>query len=248
MAVHFDASTGHRASWGVANWFGATGLTIAWTFLMSAAPNGRRVCGQWESTNHWLIQMTDTNEIGFVVNRTGGGFYGPKTSGADLVSGVLYRVVCRVGDLDGTATRDIFINGSPAPITGWFNGTPGTMNDNAGGSTLRIGDPDGNAPEAGDYSEFAIWNSKLPDVACAAYGMGVKANDLALRPSFYSPMLYPADIDDVTRGRTGTLGIGATAPHPRMIQPRRRLTLNTVAAGGVFTPYYYQEHVARYAG
>jgi len=242
VAVAIATTAGHRLDWGAVNRSGLTALTFALTFKFNAAPSSRRICGQWTGAGTWLCQMIG-DELGFVVN--GPSPCGVQTDSVDFADGGLYRVVMKLYDLAGTPARKVFVNGTSVAVSIWIANNVGAIGPTGG--DLRIGDTDGNVPEAADYSEFAVWNSELPDADCAAYGKGLSPLLFSVKPTNYARLTNVSDIRDIRGGLTGTNSSGTSASHPRMIYPRRRsvVPFAAAAAAGDAVPVCWAQYRRR---
>lgn len=232
MAIALTTAGNDRVEFGdISAISGLTNFTVAITFKLNAAPNNRRICGQWGgAAGSFLIQAVDTDEIGLVVNESGAGtFYGPKTTATNLSSGSTYRVVFQVSGLGGTQGQGIWVNGSAASTTPWFNNTNAGLINASSAVFVGYEAASAAACEDADYSEFAIWGSKLPDADCIAYGNGFSP-DLLSRTGriLYAPFIRGTN--DKWGGATGTLTGGSVAVHPRVIYPRRKQVVVASAA------------------
>jgi hypothetical protein len=223
MAITLAGSGNDRVDFGdIAAIAGATAITVAVTLKPSAinAATNNRVIHQWASSTFgaFLIQVVDTDEIGFTV-RNGSLLYGPKTTALNLTAGNTYRIVARIGGLGGTKTQSIWVNGSAATTTAWFSGSPASIQNST--SSVQVGHETAETADGvdGDYSEAAIWLESVPDWVAEAYGQGYTALVYQKNQILYAPLENTSRINDIVGGLTGTLTGGATADHPRIIYP-----------------------------
>jgi hypothetical protein len=223
MAITLAGSGNDRVDFGdIAAIAGATAITVAVTLKPSAinAATNNRVIHQWASSTFgaFLIQVVDTDEIGFTV-RNGSLLYGPKTTALNLTAGNTYRIVARIGGLGGTKTQSIWVNGSAATTTAWFSGSPASIQNST--SSVQIGHETAETSDGvdGDYSEAAIWLESVPDWVAEAYGQGYTALVYQKNQLLYAPLENTSRTNDIVGGLTGTLTGGATADHPRIIYP-----------------------------
>jgi hypothetical protein len=223
MAITLAGSGNDRVDFGdIAAIAGATAITVAVTLKPSAinAATNNRVIHQWASSTFgaFLIQVVDTDEIGFTV-RNGSSLYGPKTTALNLTAGNTYRIVARIGGLGGTKTQSIWVNGSAATTTAWFSSSPTSIQNST--SSVQVGHETAETSDGvdGDYSEAAIWLESVPDWVAEAYGQGYTALVYQKNQLLYAPLENTSRTNDIVGGLTGTLTGGATADHPRIIYP-----------------------------
>ena len=241
MAVALATSGNAKVRFGdIAALAGLTNLTIAITIKMNAAPAGLRICGQWGAAGDrsFLMQVTNTDEIGCVLYNAGGGLYGIVTTGTNLASGSQYRIVVRFGALTGSATRDVWVNGTSVSVVPWLDDLPGALQDGAGQVYCGYETESSSQGEDADFSEFAIWGAKLSDADCAAYGKGISPNLLSPASRIlYAPMLNTSMLQDVWGQKTGTNTSGTNAPHPSTLRSRgaRARRFSTASASGAIS-------------
>src|SRR5262245_7167835 len=100
MSVFLDPGSSAKIEFGDNNAIdGLTAFTVAITLNLTDTPSGR-IAGQWGGggTGGWLMTITNTDEIGFVVNDGGSAYNGVQTDSVNLASGNIYRIVARLYD------------------------------------------------------------------------------------------------------------------------------------------------------
>ena len=202
-----------------------TQLTIALTLRLTAASvDQRRIVSQWgdhPSEQSILLQVVNTDELGFITCNGALAYNGRQTTGLNLANGSLYRIVARTNRaLD---LNDIWVNGVSESVTGFignstFGGCGGGL---ASGNRVQLGHETDEAIDGldADYSEFAIWTEYVPDWFCEAYGKGYAPTFYRPNLILYSPLFNTSHLRDVAGGLAGTNTAGTNATHPSMLYP-----------------------------
>lgn len=234
MAVNVNASN-EGYQYGSANLCGGfTELTVAITINQTGTGiNSERLCGQWATVGTYpesysFLLQNSSNLIGFVVMNEGGtstaNFRAVRTTTTDLASAGLKRVVTTFTTTG--PTMKIWMNGSERSTNPWFTGNITTINSQTVGQLYCGYDADAIAGVDGDYSEFAVWSSRLTDEACLALSNGVSPRLFPIDRVFYAPLINTSWPHDM-HGRTGSAnGTPTDAAHERFFYPRRRFISN----------------------
>jgi len=245
MAVELLGAGNDRLDFGdIASVDNLTEISIACTILLDTGgfANGDRLITKWGSSSadeQFLIQVLDTNEIGFVVNRgaPSSSFFGKKTNNTNpIVDNTLVRLVFTAKL--SPKSMDIWVNGTKQSVIDWFTNSPSDLGTGSG--AIQVGHESAETVDGvdGDYSEIAIWDHKIPDGIAAAYGKG------------FSPLIYPkgglvycralnsGHLVDEWGGNTVTATGAADAAHPAIYYPRRPsiITAPAAAPGGSIIP------------
>lgn len=230
MAINLVGSSNASLGFGdLAGLAGVSGLTVSITLKPSTVASDLRVCGQWNSfasQDSFLLTSTDTNELLWVVVGAAG-LFGKKTSTLNLSAGTTYRIVTRWSG----STMGIDVNGVQYPLTSVFNNSVTTLNN--GANAVRVGETaDGTNGLDGDYSEFAIHTTLMPNAYAAAYGAGYSPKFWRQNGLLYCRAINSNYLIDEWGGAPVTNASGTTAAHPRIILPRRRtIYLPATSAG-----------------
>ncbi|KKK54500.1 hypothetical protein LCGC14_3084070, partial [marine sediment metagenome] len=89
---------------------GLTEFSVALTIKFAAAPSDLRLVTQWSAA--WLAQVTDTNEVGFVIDGVNGSFFGQKTTALNVANGETHRIVMTWKHPTSTDIIEIWSNGT----------------------------------------------------------------------------------------------------------------------------------------
>ena len=243
MAITMLGASNDRIEYGdLAALAGLTEFTVALTVKPVAVDDGDRLVGQWggsAGTRSFLVSITDTNEISFLI--TSGGtsstFRGRKTASFNVTT-QQYRFVFRYID---STTVDIWADGSQIDDADFFTTTVTSLQDGSGTVFIGRAQDSGNDGLDGDFSECAMWDHAIPDAFAIAYGKGISPAHYRDGGFFYAPIINADNPHDIWGGAVGTkVGINplADADHPRMIYPSRPHIITAVAAApGGFVPY-----------
>ena len=236
MAVTLVGSGNDRIDFGdMSAIAGLTGMSIAITIKPSTV-TAERIVTQWGgsgSEQAFLAQCENSSgTVGFVV-RGGAAVHNGRKTGNVLSNGATSRLLW---SWDTPGDHNIFHNGTDESLSTFIaddNVTSLTDSPNA----VQVGHETDETADGidGDYSEFAIWDHKVPDWVGLAYSSGG-----------FSPLFYPeglilysrltntSDTDDIIGGLAGALTGGANAAHPSMIYPSSPLVMPwaTAVAGG----------------
>lgn len=224
MSVELLGAGNDRVDFGdIAAIDGLTGITLAITIKLDAGgfADSDRLITKWGASNNaFIIQVIDTDELAFAVETDLAGFhpYGEKTTDSPLADDALLRMVFRwaaVGDLD------IWVNGAVRTTTSWFSNTVNVIRS---GTThaIQCGHQSSSSVDGvdGDYSEFAMWDHKVPDRVARAYGVGYSPRFYRNGGIIYSSLKHTGNIvNEWDRTVTVTNTGAADASHPKMYYP-----------------------------
>ena len=199
---------------------------------MTATPTVQRqtLMGQWNAGSAgdpaWVLMTDQTGDVddlwAAVGCNNGVTFVSTFTDGVNLTNGGTYRIVVRASTFfQSSAALDVWVNGAkPTQAQNQTCGLAGPITNSA--QALMVGDAGDSSGAAvqGVYSDFAVWNEKVPDWVAAAYGKGMS-------PQFYrtangllhAPLLNTSALRDVWHGLAGTNTSTTTAAHPSMYRP-----------------------------
>lgn len=205
---------------------GVTELSVAVTFLASSIADNERICGQWGSSaanRGFLVQVTDTDEIGFVLD--GGGastFFGRKTSGLNLVTGTRYRMLLTFSATGPTIA--IYVNGSAQGSLAEFVDSDAVAAMRDSNASVQVGHESASGTDGidADFSEFALWSRALSADEAIAYTKGFSPAHLRRGGILYSRLLNTADLVDRWGGVSPSNTAGTTAAHPPVFYRRTR--------------------------
>ena len=255
MAVNLTASSTDRVDYGdISAIAGLTAISIALTVKFSAAPSsGPRFFHQWgaaDADQAFLMQVLDTNELGFIIRGAAGldERFGMKTTGLNMTDGSLNRVVATwtAGTPNVIA---IWVNGASEALTSFVGVVDQTSIEDSV-ETVKIGHNTNTSvdPAPGDYSEFAIWGRVVPDWFAKAYGEGFSPNFYRTDGILYDRLLGTNSFNEWANDEpthTGTV----VAAHPRVVLPIGSMVIAAAAAAAPGVPggAYYQYYVRNVA-
>lgn len=202
---------------------GLTEMTIAVTLLRTDAVSNARIVSEWgggATDRAFVLQGIDNDELGLVVQAAGVAF-GRRTLGLDLGAGDLVRGVYTWKAGEPVADSiEFWVNGVKQTSRSWIGGVnPAALID----STLPVDvGRDTSTPSDGmdaDWSEFAIWDHRVPDWVAIAYGKGMSPRFYRRGGILYAPLWNTGYLLDQWGGVTGTESGAANAAHPRIYYP-----------------------------
>jgi len=176
-----------------------TEFSAAITFKPTVATvTNDRIISKWGTTGQqsFLLTVLDTDELGIVIEGSGGTRSSRKTSSLNLTANRTYRVVARFDPTfaDGFDV-DLWVNGSRQTTVQWLSATYNASNVRDSNVAINVGRDNtaGQTGATGEYSHFALWASRLHPSDCAAYGRGVLPPEIrAKRRLLYDPLLSPS--------------------------------------------------------
>ncbi len=224
MAIDITGAPDDKISFGdVAAIAGLTAMTVGITVEFDSWVENNRFASQWGSAaateRAWALVMIG-DEIAFAPAQTGGGTFGRKTAGLDVVPGDLIRLV--VTWTSGVPIADAvkwWANGVPVTDSPWF-GSSNVPSLQDSPVDLTAGAPDATQGAVDcKLSEYAIWNLVLPDRFCRAYGKGLSPRFYRKGGILYAPLVNTSHLTDEWGGILGVNTGGTNAPHPGMYYP-----------------------------
>ncbi len=189
-----------------------TEITIALTVDISSSVNNEGYVGQWgslASDQGWLIAARTTDNILFAVhNNTVPVFKIFKTNTNDITG--LVRIVCTWHS--GDDVIKIWVNGVEKTIVQETGGDPIEIQSST--EKIFVGKDNNRQAVDGDFSEFAIWNHRVPEWVSIAYGKGYSPNIYRKGGLLYSKLVNTSNLLDEWGGVDPTDTGGADAAHP----------------------------------
>ena len=221
---------------------GAGELTVACTIKVASSVAGADFVSKWNaSTNRNFKVYLSGATIRLAVQPDSNNIYIEGAASTTLTANTLYRIVARWW---GTPNMDFWINGVQDAGTLVLNQGSGVALKSVTGTAYigRNSEDSKNAVD-GDYSEIAIWNTKLPDSVAKAISFGASPDIHRRGGLFY---LRATSVDRLVDewGRTPiTNSGGTTKAHPAVkdapfvwntpgLWGRRTYFFPTVATGG----------------
>ena len=236
MALNLLGASNARVDFGdLSALSGLTSVTFSFTINASSIAHDERFFGQWgaEAINYALLcAAIGTDEIGFVVSNGSGVYHGRQTLSANLATGTTYRVVVRWRA--SAKALEIWINGVNQTVTTWVgDGAVSAIINSA--ASLQVGHETASAADGvdGDYAEFAIHNTYMPDDYCIAYGKGYSPAFYRANGILYAPLIDTSSLGDLWGGVVGANTAGTSAAHPPTLRPTAQIIQFPSAAGGV---------------
>ena len=223
MAIDLDDATTDNVDFGDIPTDGLTAITVAVTVRLTApAATGRTVTTK--ANNSWpdlayTMQIRATDEVGFGVVGSGGNpaVLAMQTTGLNLASGSLYRIVAwwdaALDDIE------IWVNGVLEADAVW-QAAPGPTAMRTTNAPHRVGDSNGSVVAlGGEYSEVAVWNHVVPQWFREAYGKGLSPRFYRKGGILYCPLWNTGHLIDQWGGMNGTPTGAVSAAHPRVYYP-----------------------------
>lgn len=228
MAVNLTISDDVEFGQFTPDWLLAA-ITVAVTCNISSLVNDDRFASHWGSLatdQGWIIAARTSDNVLFGVHQFPTSVYKIFKTNTNDITG-LVRIVCT-----WSASEDqieIWVNGVNKSIVQETGGSPSTLASST--NKLTVGheiEPSLDAVD-GDYSEFAIWDHKVPDWVAAGYGKGMSPGYYRRGGLLYSKLANTGYLRDEWGGINPTGTGDANAIHPSMYRPRRRIGFHKAA-------------------
>lgn len=234
MAVELLEASAARLEFGAIAALGEIeAFTVAFTINTTGTYGGGRLTGQWGDlsiTDRAFIISRSGNNITFIVSENGllgNKAYGETTDDSPFSINALHRIVCR---WESPKDMDIWVNGVMSTTTNSFNGSPAKILDAISVVFLGYEAEESAGNVNGDYSEFAIWDHKIPDWMAEAYGVGITPNAYRNGGILYTKAVNTSHLIDEWDANPVTNTNGTTAEHPSMFYQPTQSAISQSAA------------------
>lgn len=224
MAINLASASDGRLDFGdLAGLGGQAALSCAIILTPTAAlVDGRRIFHQWGASGNQLCimcQVTDTDEVGFVVSDGSFNFFGRKTTDLNLTNGTTYRILPTIA-FGSPPTIHIYVNGVDKSLVEFVGSANVTQSLDSVGGLLQVGHESAEVTDGvdGDYAEFAIWQRVLTQAQADEFTLNNRY-PTCCGPTglLYLPMNTTSDLTDRWGSVTATLTDGSNATHPTMV-------------------------------
>jgi hypothetical protein len=224
VAINLLGSGNDRIDFGdIAALGGLTEVSLFVIVKLTANPvDGTRIVSQWGNAGveqNFVIQLTDTNELGVAFQRNGG-YFGKKTSTLDLANGGTYRILVTFVFI--TQTMHIWVNGVDMALSAFVGSDGGVTVMADATSSVQYGHESDEIADGqdGDYAEAAIWSRALTGAEAALLTTDNKYPTCVASTGqlLYCPFATTTDLTNQWGvGGTASLTGGTNASHPTMV-------------------------------
>jgi hypothetical protein len=204
---------------------GIQSITVAFNLKTTNDFGGDRMTGQWGvgAGSRSFIVLRSGNEIYFIVTENGilaSLAFGEMTTTSPIAFNTLHRIM--VTWIFNPKGMVIWVDGVQQSTTNIYNGSPSKLNSVSGPVYIGYGIAESAVNVNGDYSEYAIWDHKVPDWVAEAYGKGATPNIYRNGGIVYTKAVNTSYLFDEWGGFAITNTNGTTSEHPGMFyQPSR---------------------------